>query len=327
MNFRLTTHNLDSMYDHPHIRPLAEDQAKSERSYALPLPCGSAEATRACLRSGLEISWYEGVLTKPLAMRIQTEYPHLEISYTISGYGTWSGDGAARCEMAPGVSTLLYLEKCRVDAELSSAAPLSHMEVRIDLRRYETLGEELRRLSGGGMYARQLAAQPQVAKLFEQLRDCPYTGPLRPLYLEGKCYELLASHLAQAGTGEAAGRARLKLSSDDIRCLHRARELLHDSFRKPPSLLALARSVGLNDFKLKRGFKELFGTTVFGYIRHLRMSEARRLLEEGEVNVSQAAVSVGYRNLSHFASAYRQTFGYNPSECLRGDRGPLLTHR
>lgn len=319
MNIQVITHNLDSLYEYPNVRRLDEDRVKNQRSYALKAPFCSVKATRTNLRSGLEISSYEGFLSKPLSLQFQTIYPHLEISYTMSGCGNWSGDGSAGFELAPGVSTLAYMSDHRLNAELSPVEPLSHMEIRIDLRRFEALKSELSRRSPGGFFSRQLPGHPQIVKLFEQIRDCSYAGPLRHLYLEGKCYELIATYLDQAEMNVSSGRSSSKLSAEDIRCLHFAREMLAHSWRTPPSLLELARSAGLNDYKLKAGFKELFGTTVFGYIRHLRLNEARRLLEGGEATVSQAAFRVGYLNLSHFAAAYRRTFGHNPSECLRGN--------
>ncbi|UFJ41240.1 helix-turn-helix domain-containing protein [Brevibacillus humidisoli] len=327
MNIQVKTHSLDSLYESPNVRLLEENRARNQCLYELPLPFGSATVNRTCLRGGLEISAFEGVLTKQLPLRCQTMYPHLEFSYTLSGRGSWSGEGAPALELAPGVSTLVYMADHRVGAELGPDEHLSHLEVRFDLRHFEAMVTELRLTASGQFFSRQLAGNPQVAKLFEQLRDCAYIGALRQLYLEGKCYELLASHLAQFELAGMTGRARIGLSADDIRCLQRAREILTRSWRTPPGLLELARSVGINDYKLKRGFKELFGTTVFGYIRHLRMNEARRLLEAGKANVSQAAACVGYVNLSHFASAYRRTFGYNPSECQRRGQWLIATNR
>lgn len=125
---------------------------------------------------------------------------------------------------------------------------------------------------------------------------------------------MLTFHLDAAARDADRLRPKSKLNAYDIECLHRTKEIVSRMWREPPSLLELSRMVGLNDYKLKLGFKELFGTTVFGHIRRLRMNEARILLEQGQVNVSEAAVRVGYHNLSHFALLFRQTFGYNPSE-------------
>jgi AraC-like DNA-binding protein len=73
--------------------------------------------------------------------------------------------------------------------------------------------------------------------------------------------------------------------------------------------------VAINDFKLKLGFKQIYGTTVFGYIRDERMRIARNLLERGECNVSQAALVVGYESLPSFIRQFKKRYGYNPGEC------------
>jgi AraC-like DNA-binding protein len=82
---------------------------------------------------------------------------------------------------------------------------------------------------------------------------------------------------------------------------------------EPPSLPELARSVGLNEFKLKVGFRTHFGTSVFGYLRAQRMDQARRLLVRGELSVTEVAARVGYSNPSKFAAAFRKHFGRPPS--------------
>ncbi|MNI51276.1 Regulatory protein PchR [compost metagenome] len=82
----------------------------------------------------------------------------------------------------------------------------------------------------------------------------------------------------------------------------------------PPSLLELSRLVGLNDYKLKIGFKNEYGNTVFGYLREKRMEHALYLLQKGDISVSRAASLVGYANFSHFAEVFRKYYGFNPSE-------------
>ncbi|MFP4567016.1 MAG: helix-turn-helix transcriptional regulator [Spirochaetaceae bacterium] len=61
----------------------------------------------------------------------------------------------------------------------------------------------------------------------------------------------------------------------------------------------------MNCNKLKYGFREVFGTTVFGQLRNLRLEEARHLIEDGDHSVTEAAFAVGYSSLSHFARTFR----------------------
>jgi AraC-like DNA-binding protein len=75
----------------------------------------------------------------------------------------------------------------------------------------------------------------------------------------------------------------------------------------------IALLVGINDCKLKAGFRQVFGTTVFGYLHNCRMERSRQLLEAGEMTVTEAAQAVGFVSRGHFAAAFKRRFGVNPS--------------
>jgi AraC family transcriptional activator of pyochelin receptor len=70
----------------------------------------------------------------------------------------------------------------------------------------------------------------------------------------------------------------------------------------------------LNEFKLKKGFKYFFNTTVFGYILELRFRKAKELLSERQMNISEVAEFIGYNNTSSFSYEFKKRFGYSPSQ-------------
>lgn len=72
--------------------------------------------------------------------------------------------------------------------------------------------------------------------------------------------------------------------------------------------------VGINQTKLKSGFKQLFGTTVFGYLTDIRMEKARLLILSEKKNVGEVADLVGYQHPHHFAAAFKRKFGYSPGK-------------
>ena len=69
--------------------------------------------------------------------------------------------------------------------------------------------------------------------------------------------------------------------------------------------------------KLKQGFKELFATTPFAYLRNYRLEMAQNLLLENNMSVLAVASAVGYANSSHFATAFRKKFGISPKACKK----------
>lgn len=110
---------------------------------------------------------------------------------------------------------------------------------------------------------------------------------------------------------------RSQLSKKDLNKIKQAEEILLQRMESPPSLLELAKIVELNDYKLKIGFKELFGMSAFAYLREKRMEHAIDLLRSGNSNVTETAFAVGYNNVSHFSELFRKKYGMNPSKFLR----------
>lgn len=80
------------------------------------------------------------------------------------------------------------------------------------------------------------------------------------------------------------------------------------------SLIELAHHVGTNEFTLKKGFKELFGTTVFGFWTDAKMNQAKLMITEQDMSISEVSDSIGYKNPRHFSAAFKRKFGVIPSQ-------------
>jgi AraC family transcriptional activator of pyochelin receptor len=153
---------------------------------------------------------------------------------------------------------------------------------------------------------------PAMRLPLEQILHCAYKGRTKQLFLESKCLELITLKLDQLNESRHSPSLMCPLKPDDIERVNQAKDLLYRNLNNPPTLLELAHRVNLNDYKLKIGFRQVFGTTVFGYLHRLRMEEARMLLGEQRMNVKEVASHVGYASQSRFASAFRKQFGINP---------------
>ena len=147
----------------------------------------------------------------------------------------------------------------------------------------------------------------------QQIINCPYQGLTRRLYLEGKGIEILAYYTELLSKQPVSSQQVINLKPDEINRIYYAKEILFKNFQNPPSLIDLAKLVGLNDYKLKVGFRHCFGNTVFGCLHDYRMEEAKKLLETKKLNINQVAHSVGYASENSFSSAFRKKFGVSPS--------------
>ncbi len=151
-----------------------------------------------------------------------------------------------------------------------------------------------------------------------QIFQCPYTGPMEKIFLEGKALELI-SHLMAYHFG---GRVEKKdsLPEREKKQIEFARDFLVEHMETPRSLAELAKHAGISETKLTRGFRKVYGTSVFGYLRNHRLDQARMLLETGDMNVTEIAYFVGYSSPSHFTRTFTKYHGSNPSAYLRGFR-------
>lgn len=130
--------------------------------------------------------------------------------------------------------------------------------------------------------------------VLQQIMHCPYQGAMKRLYLESKVMELIALRLGQFLEASGGQKRSPSLRADDVERIYRAKEILLQNLTDPPSLATLARRVALNEHKLKVGFRELFDTTVFGYLHTQRMERAKQLLEAGSMTIIAIAQTVGY---------------------------------
>lgn len=165
------------------------------------------------------------------------------------------------------------------------------------------------------LFAR-LAQDARFLSIISEMYDekSKYSGKLKTLYLESKVMELLllqSSYLQYAKT-----KKQTKMQARDIEALHQVKDLL-DATLEHISIPQLALTVGINQTKLKSGFKELFGQTIFEYLTIQRMHKACNLLKTTELAIAEIAEMVGYKHAQHFTVAYYKMYGHRPSE-VRG---------
>ncbi|MBE9223042.1 helix-turn-helix transcriptional regulator [Cyanobacterium stanieri LEGE 03274] len=149
-----------------------------------------------------------------------------------------------------------------------------------------------------------------IEKLLRQIINCPYQGCFAQMYWESKILELITLQFEQITNTNNLKNS--KLIKDDIERIYHAKDILISHYKNPPSLIDLARKVGLNDYKLKKGFLQCFQMTVFGYLRYYRLLEAQKLIREYDFSIGRVALEVGYKSLGSFSSAFKAEFGISP---------------
>ncbi|MCW3466333.1 helix-turn-helix transcriptional regulator [Chitinophaga nivalis] len=154
---------------------------------------------------------------------------------------------------------------------------------------------------------------PRMQFLISEISNNHYQGTWNKLYLQSQVLELLTLQCEQLEQTVAAPKRGFRLLPADIKKVELARDILLHDLQNPPSFTMLCKQVGLNEFKLKKGFKQVFHHTVFGYLKDHRLEIARSLLSAGELSVTEVAYETGYTTLQHFSNEFKKKFGVSPA--------------
>ncbi len=148
--------------------------------------------------------------------------------------------------------------------------------------------------------------------ILNQIENSHLMGTCSSVYVDAKILELLSLIFTQPIEKEMVFK--------DYDKIKEAALLLVSDIHKPPTIKELSLKVGINEKKLKQGFKAVFKTTVYGYLFEYKMQLAEQLLQNTQKNIIKIALQCGYEYPSHFSTAFKRKFGVSPKE-LRKKRG------
>lgn len=321
-----TSERLHGLY-HRYLEPLRLPRSSDASIDRLLLtePFGVGSVMRMKLRPGMEVILVDCRLNAPRALQFITDTPMIELGFWLDGQCEIDA-GREQWQLRENACQVVFLNRARAEIGYRHEKPILFCEIRLAPFVFEQFIQELGcdgRLSWGRIVGKQphrvFLERMDVngSRLVKQMLACPYEAPFRKMYIEGKVLELLSMYFQHCLLDQRTASSSAALRRSDIDKIRRAAQLLSDRMDHPPSLLELSKLAEINDFKLKVGFKALYGTTVFGYLRDCRLERARSLLEKGQMTVTEAALAVGYSNPSFFASVFREKFGCNPGAWSR----------
>lgn len=303
-----------------------------ETAFLLPPTLGQGYLRGISLRDGLDLFIHEFTLKEDLVLdfrKLSAQQSLVDFTFCLSGKTTSSIPGIkSKFDVVAGQTTFAIIPQTAGISELTAgqkniviglgvAPTLLLTLLENDLHKFPT--DWQRRLQNAAFtpYFQPNCTTPKVAHILQLILYCPHRGGTRRLYLEAKALELIALCLDQL-TPCAADNSPLDwVNSKDIDALHRAKDILFQSIPNPPSLDELTQQVGISEHKLQRGFKQIFGTTVFGLLHDYRMEQARQLLEVNQMTIEEIANMVGISHRGYFARAFKRKFGVTPREYVK----------
>jgi len=158
--------------------------------------------------------------------------------------------------------------------------------------------------------------KPTVSIVLQQIINANINSSVKELYIKGKVYELLSLHFQKEENANGEYCPFL-VDEQNVLKIRKAKEIIIARMTEPPSLQALASEIGLNLKKLKEGFKQIYGDTVYSFLFDYKMEHSRKLLETNQFNVNEVGLQVGYSTASHFIAAFKKKFGTTPKKYVK----------
>lgn len=164
-------------------------------------------------------------------------------------------------------------------------------------------------------YYSQEPVSPAIAVVLSQLMNYNLHRSIKELYVKGKVYELISLYFNKTGDADLE-QCPFLVDEENVRRIRKAKEIIISRMAEPPTLVEISEEIGLSLKKLKDGFKQIYGDTVFSFLFDYKMEYARKMLETGEYNVNEVGLKVGYSAASHFISAFKKRYGTTPKKYL-----------
>ena len=145
-----------------------------------------------------------------------------------------------------------------------------------------------------------------------------YTDTKENIFLNAQTQILLLYSMdcMMGETKEQVFQCKFLENEADREKIIKAREILLQHIGEPITIKALSRKVAINECYLKKGFKEIFGTTIFDFYQNQRMEHAKYLLYDKGLSVTEVSLLLGYSSISHFSTAFKKHTGIKPCELL-----------
>ena len=164
-------------------------------------------------------------------------------------------------------------------------------------------------------YYKESDISPSMAIVLSQLFNYNLNPSIKNLYYKGKGYELLSLFFNRSEDPNAE-QCPFLIDEENVMKIKKAKEIIIANLAEPPGLDELAEQVGLSLKRLKMGFKQIYGDTVYGFLFDYKMDYARQLLDSGSYNVNEVGLKIGYSTGSHFIAAFKKKFATTPKKYL-----------
>lgn len=292
----------------------------AEYSYHLNHKFGKA-FYRESYFDGIRISYADIELNQRANIHFESDFETVGMHFSLSGRSTTStGESLDAVNFSSCQHNIIYANSAKGTLQFQDKR-IQVFEVNLQPSLFvkylpEDINADVFRKRMDAGYSSVLAPHnriinPAMHQIIHEIIHCKRNGIFKKMFLEARVIELLMLQMEELNLTYSS---QTKIKKTEEEKVYAAHEYIVKNHNQPISLTELARYSGTNEFTLKRGFKEIFGTTVFGFLSNLKMQEAQKMLMNPEMHINEISDITGYKNPQHFSAAFKRRFGKAPSE-------------
>ncbi|WP_116771955.1 helix-turn-helix transcriptional regulator [Maribacter litoralis] len=247
----------------------------------------------------------------------------IQFHFCLKGSGTYNfNQGNYSLDVKEENSLLLYNTQLDLPLNLDLNPKSSLVSVVMTLRKFHSLftaeADYIPFLSSDNKekkYYAQEPFSPSIAVILSQIVNYNLHPSIKSLYVKGKIYELIALYFNRSPNADIEQCPYLA-DEENVKKIKKAKEIILANMAEPPTLAELSSEVGLSLKRLKEGFKQIYGDSVYSFLFDHKMDYAKRLLETGQYNVNEIGLRIGYSTSSHFIAAFKKKYNTTPKKYL-----------
>lgn len=244
------------------------------------------------------------------------EEHYLELKFCVSG-NIYCRQKQTECNFCKFNASKTCIEKVESVDVLSFSFKPSYLTQFVKGGKQLNISDGVLSFTHTSSFSKTLPLCGRTRKAIEALLNHNYTDTLENIFINAQTQILLLYSMdCMLGDKEEAFTCKFLANAEDREKITRAREVLIQHIGEPLTIKELSRKVAINECYLKKGFKELFGTTIFDFYQSQRMEHAKYLLYDKGLSVTEVSMLLGYSSISHFSTAFKKHTGIKPCELL-----------
>lgn len=285
---------------------------------------GGHGAYREIFMENIHIGYGDLEMRNNFQIAFESEMESVEMHFNLTGSSCAVENKSKRVfQFEPNQHNILYVAGFQGKSDIYALKGMKFFEINLmpaffkrylllDQQEFYTFYKRIEKQHTSFLSKYNFSMTPQMHWVIQEILACQRGGMFKKMFIEAKVTELMMLQFEQMNEIRG-GRLAFSLKKSDLDKIHAVKEHIASHIDDLNTLKGLAKLVGTNECTLKKGFKEVFGTTVFGYWSDLKLNQAKRMLIEENLSVGEVSASIGYKNPQHFTTAFKKKFGVLPS--------------